>query len=64
MSDSTTSSQEPDVPPSMPQVLTRAVIPSLIQDLDASDVLECYALVRSAPLHGLANSTIQIQKTA
>jgi hypothetical protein len=45
-----------------PRVLTLNVIPSLTQGLDASDLLECYALVRSAPLHGIANSTISIQK--
>lgn len=52
------------MPPALPQVLTRNVIPTLTRYLDASDVLECYALVRSAPLHGIANSTIHIQKTA
>ena len=48
----------------MPRVLNRDAIPALTQGLDASDILECYALVRSAPLHGIANSTIHIQKTA
>lgn len=48
----------------LPQVLTHSVIPSLTQGLDASDVLECYALVRAAPLHGVANSTIAVQKMA
>ena len=48
----------------MPRVLNRNTIPALTQGLDASDILECYALVRSAPLHGIANSTIHIQKTA
>ena len=47
---------------STPRVLTRNVIPSLTQGLDASDVLECYALVRSAPLHGVVNSTIRVDK--
>lgn len=45
-----------------PRVLTRNLIPALTQGLDASDLLECYALVRTAPLHGIANSTISIQK--
>jgi hypothetical protein len=45
-----------------PRVLTRNLIPTLTEGLDASDLLECYALVRSAPLHGIANSTISIQK--
>jgi hypothetical protein len=47
-----------------PRVLTRNLIPSLTHGLDASDMLECYTLVRSAPLHGIANSTITIQKQA
>jgi len=67
MSDSTSSSsriEEAGIPPAMPKVLTRNVIPTLTYGLDASDVLECYALVRSAPLHGIANSTIHIQKMA
>ena len=34
-----------------PQILSRAALPSLIQSLDASDVLECYHLTRHAPLH-------------
>ncbi|KAL3924228.1 MAG: hypothetical protein SGILL_001174 [Bacillariaceae sp.] len=46
-----------------PRVLTRNLIPSLTYGLDASDMLECYTLVRSAPLHGIANSTISIQKS-
>ena len=52
--------------PSMetPRVLTRSIIPTLTHGLDASDVLEIYALVRTAPLHGIANSTIKIQKMA
>lgn len=45
-----------------PRLLTRSIIPTLTEGLDASDVLECYELVRSAPLHGIANSTITIQK--
>eukprot|EP00934_Nitzschia_sp_Nitz4_P000503 Nitzschia sp. Nitz4//scaffold1_size375055//27441//29675//NITZ4_000213-RA/size375055-processed-gene-0.406-mRNA-1//-1//CDS//3329540856//503//frame0 len=48
----------------IPRVLTRNIVPTLTQGLDASDVLECYALIRSAPLHGIANSTIHIQKMA
>jgi hypothetical protein len=66
MAEATSSSEveETGVPPAMPQVLTRNVISMLTRDLDASDVLECYALVRPAPLHGIANSTIHIQKTA
>ena len=47
-----------------PQVLTRSVIPSLTKGLDAGDVLECYALVRKAPLHGVANSTLRVSKMA
>ena len=45
-----------------PRVLTRSAITGLTHGLDASDVLECYSLVRSAPLHGVANSTITVQK--
>ena len=45
-----------------PRVLTSGSVNSLTHGLDASDVVECYALVRSAPLHGIANSTITIQK--
>ena len=37
--------------PLAPQILSRAALPSLIQSLDASDVLECYHLTRHAPLH-------------
>ena len=51
-------------PSSTPIVLSRNIIPSLAAGLDASDLLECYALVRSAPLHGLANSTLHVQKMA
>jgi hypothetical protein len=47
-----------------PRVLTRGLVNGLTHGLDASDVLECYALVRSAPLHGIANSTITVQKMA
>jgi hypothetical protein len=47
-----------------PRVLTRNLISSLTHGLDASDMLECYTLIRSAPLHGIANSTIKIQKQA
>ncbi len=66
MTDVTSTSQVQGhvVPPGMAQVLTHNAIPKLTHDLDASDVLECYALVRSAPLHGIANATIHIQKTA
>ena len=49
---------------SKPRVLTRASIPTITQGLDASDVLECYTLLRSVPLHGMANSTLHIQKPA
>lgn len=63
-SQSSTEVERATVPAGMPQVLTRTAIPALNQDLDASDVLECYALVRSAPLHGIANSTIHVQKMA
>ena len=51
-------------PSTTPLVLTRNVISTLTQGLDASDMLECYALVRSAPLHGLADSTLKVQKMA
>jgi hypothetical protein len=47
-----------------PRILNRNLIPSLTKGLDASDALECYVLVRSAPLHGIANSTISVQKMA
>jgi len=45
-----------------PRVLNRNVISILNHGLDASDVLECYSMVRSAPLHGIANSAITVQK--
>ena len=45
---------------SLPQILTRSVLPSLIRDLDASDVLECYSLTRTAPLHHF----VDVQKMA
>jgi hypothetical protein len=45
---SSSSSSSPPPPP--PQVLTRQVLPSLTQFLDASTVLECYYVVRMAPL--------------
>jgi hypothetical protein len=51
-------------PPAMPRVLLKKDIPALTQGLDASDILEVYALVRDAPLHGIANSTLHIQKMA
>lgn len=47
-----------------PRVLARNIIPTITKGLDASDVLECYALVRSVPLHGMANATLHIQKAA
>mmetsp|Transcript_46563 Transcript_46563/g.113412 ORF Transcript_46563/g.113412 Transcript_46563/m.113412 type:complete len:740 (-) Transcript_46563:422-2641(-) len=47
-----------------PIILTRNLIPGLTKGLDASDALECYALVRSAPLHGIANSTVSVHKMA
>lgn len=56
--------EAPEKPAGTPRVLTRNIIPVLTQDLDASDVLECYALVRNAPLHGIANSTLHINKMA
>lgn len=43
----------------LPKVLTRDDLPSLIQKLDASDVLECYSLIRNAELDGFQNATIQ-----
>jgi hypothetical protein len=50
---------------SQPLILTGSLLPSLIQQLDASDVLEAYALVRSAHLHQpIFNSTIVVQKMA
>jgi hypothetical protein len=45
-----------------PRVLTRNLISMLTHDLDAGDMLECYTLIRSAPLHGIANSTVTVQK--
>jgi len=47
---------------SKPRVLTRSLIPTITQGLDASDVLECYTLLRSVPLQGMANSTLHVQK--
>ena len=49
-------------PLEIPRVLTKNSVNSLTHGLDASDVLECYALVRSAPLHGIADSSITVQK--
>mmetsp|Transcript_9330 Transcript_9330/g.23209 ORF Transcript_9330/g.23209 Transcript_9330/m.23209 type:complete len:822 (+) Transcript_9330:200-2665(+) len=49
-------------PMETPRVLTKSSVNSLTHGLDASDVLEVYALVRSAPLHGIANSSITVQK--
>ncbi|KAG7352005.1 hypothetical protein IV203_008053 [Nitzschia inconspicua] len=63
-SEEETSSSSHKTPLEIPRVLTRNLIPSLTFGLDASDMLECYTLVRSAPLHGIANSTIMIQKQA
>ena len=55
--------EESSTPPlETPRVLTRNSVNVLTHGLDASDVVECYALVRSAPLHGIANSTITVQK--
>jgi hypothetical protein len=55
--------EERSTPPlETPRVLTRSSVNILTHGLDASDVIECYALVRSAPLHGIANSTITVQK--
>jgi hypothetical protein len=47
-----------------PRVLSQNIIPTITKGLDASDVLECYALVRTVPLHGMANATLHIQKAA
>eukprot|EP00980_Cylindrotheca_fusiformis_P006967 scaffold1469_cov119-Cylindrotheca_fusiformis.AAC.11 len=52
------------ISPATPRVLSRSIIPTITSGLDASDVLECYALVRKVPLHGIANSTLHIQKAA
>ena len=54
--------EERETPSVTPRVLSSNLIPTLTQGLDASDVLEVYALVRSASLHGLANSTIHFSK--
>jgi hypothetical protein len=51
-------------PSTSPRVLAQNIIPTITKGLDASDVLECYALVRSVPLHGMANATVHIQKAA
>jgi len=50
----------------IPQILTRSVVPELSEGLDAADILECYALVRRAPLHNamLPDATITIHKVA
>jgi hypothetical protein len=48
----------------VPQILTRSALQRLSSDLDAGDVLECYLLSRSTPLHGLVNSTISVTKQA
>jgi hypothetical protein len=48
----------------VPQILTRSALTRLSADLDAGDVLECYLLSRSTPLHGLVNSTITVTKQA
>jgi hypothetical protein len=48
----------------VPQILTRSALQRLSSDLDAGDVLECYLLSRSTPLHGLVNSTITVTKQA
>lgn len=48
----------------IPQVLTRAKISTLTQDLDAGDVLECYLLTRKVYLDRMANSTIAVSKQA
>jgi hypothetical protein len=63
---STVAEPEPSsgLPSTAPRVLTRNSIPELTEGLDASDVLECYTLVRDSPLHGIANSTIHIKKMA
>ena len=67
MSPTGTSTPPPPQQQAQAQILTRALLPQLaaIQQLDASDVLECYTLVRLAPLHQPQfNSTIMIQKMA
>ncbi len=58
-----TGTEDKSTPPlETPRVLTKSSVNLLTHGLDASDVVECYALVRSAPLHGIANSSITIQK--
>jgi hypothetical protein len=52
------SSDSNSVPPPIPQILTHSVIPSLITNLDASDVIECYSLSRTVRLADFHNVTI------
>eukprot|EP00531_Pseudo-nitzschia_arenysensis_P006276 CAMPEP_0116124468 /NCGR_PEP_ID=MMETSP0329-20121206/5296_1 /TAXON_ID=697910 /ORGANISM="Pseudo-nitzschia arenysensis, Strain B593" /LENGTH=809 /DNA_ID=CAMNT_0003618449 /DNA_START=685 /DNA_END=3114 /DNA_ORIENTATION=+ len=62
-SPSDTVMEDKSTPPlETPRILTKSSVNLLTHGLDASDVVECYALVRSAPLHGIANSSITIQK--
>jgi len=50
----------------IPQILSRSDVKALSEGLDAGDILECYALVRSAPLHNamLPDAQITIHKAA
>jgi hypothetical protein len=52
------SSDSTSVSPPIPQILTHSVIPSLITNLDASDVIECYSLSRTVRLADFHNVTI------
>ena len=47
-----------------PQILSRSAVQILSQGLDASDILECYALVRPAPLHNamMSDATMTVHK--
>ena len=51
---------------SIPQILSRSDVSLLSQGLDAGDILECYALVRRAPLHNalLPDAPITVHKVA
>lgn len=54
---------------SLPKILTRSSVLPGVNELDAGDVIECYALMRPAPLENTfpsssANQRIEIQKTA
>jgi hypothetical protein len=55
----------PDVhqdPRRIPQVLTKAAVPTLVAGLDAGDVLECYLITRTSYLHGIAENRIPVHK--